>query len=362
MGPAKESVTVRNLKTPVPGGRSLSAVITNFNGIETLPKTIDSLLNYPMAFDEIIVVDDGSRDESVSWLRRQHPDVRIVEMGQNSANMAKVRNAGIRAAIGSHVFLLDNDIELIDGCLESLFEVMLADPKVFCGTPRLVHEDDHTTIYMDGNGMHFLAMGTGPRRGASVNEVGVLPPMPTCGCGIMLLDVALCREIGLFDDGYALGWADDGEFQLRGTLYGYKALHVSAAMCTHEAKQHGARRGFGQFHNRIRVLFTFYRARTLVLLAPSLLLFELLLILGSVAGGFAGAYVKAVRKNWAARANLLATRREMQSRRKVSDPDLFWDGAMELPGAVKPRPLTRTLVRIFEALVNANWRLVRLFG
>lgn len=355
-------VATPSSKSPVPGGRSLSAVITNFNGLQTLPKTIDSLLNYPMFLDEVIVVDDGSTDESVSWLRRRHPGVRVVEMGKNSANMAKVRNAGIRAARGSHVFLLDNDIELIEGCLENLFEVMLADPKVFCVTPRLVHDDDRTTIYMDGNGMHFLAMGTGPRRGASINDVGVLAPMPTCGCGIMLLDVALCREIGLFDEGYALGWADDGEFQLRGAMYGYKALHVSAAMCTHEAKQHGARRGFGQFHNRIRVLCTFYRARTLLLLAPSLILFELLLILGSVVGGFAGAYVKAVRKSWAARANLLATRREMQSRRKVSDPELFWDGAMELPGAVKPRPMTRLLVRVFEVAVNANWRLVRLFS
>jgi GT2 family glycosyltransferase len=343
-------------------------VITNFNGMHTLPKTLHSLVNYPLELEEIIVVDDGSTDESVSWLHRHHPEVRVIEMGRNTAQLGLVRNSGLRAATGTHVFLTDNDIELLDRCLEAQLDVMLADPQVFCVTPRLVHRDDHDKIYQDGHGMHFLALGTtappgtASRRGMTLAEAGVPPPFRTCGGGIMMLDLDLTREIGLFDEGYVHGWADDAEIQFRGVLYGYKCLHVAAAMCTHDAQQHGTKRAFGQVHNRFRVLLTFYRTRTLLALAPSLLVFELLLLAGAIAGGFLPSYLKAVRETWRVRASGMAMRADMQARRRIPDGELFWCGAIELPGAVRKGGPAIAILRLLELLFNANWRLARLFG
>lgn len=359
--------TTSTLKSPPYRGTRLSAVVTNYNGMDTLPSTIQSLVNYPLELEEIIVVDDGSTDESVAWLRQNHPGVRVIEMGRNTANLGLVRNCGLRAATGTHVFLTDNDIELLDRCLEEQLDVMLADPQVFCVTPRLVYRDAHDRIYQDGYGMHFLAVGTtappgtASRRGATLAEAGTPPPFMTCGGGIMLLDMALAREIGLFDEGYVHGWCDDGELQFRGILYGYKCLHVAAAMCTHDAQQHGTKRAFGQVHNRFRVLLTFYRARTLLALAPSLLVFESLLLVGSIAGGFFPSYRRAVRETWRSRRSGIAMRREMQRRRKICDRELFWSGAIDLPGAVRKGGPTMIVMRLLEIFFSANWRLARLF-
>jgi len=340
-------------------GVRLSIVVANYNGMATLPRMLTSLRGYPIQLEEIIVVDDGSTDGSQAWLRQQHPDVRLIAFESNTGNVARVRNTGLRAARGTHAFLTDNDIELLPGCLHRLLETMLEAPDVFCTTPRLVYRDRPDVIFQDGNGMHCLALGTGTRRGTPVTSFDVPEPFPTCGGGMMMLDLDKARAIGLFDEGYMHAWADDGELQLRGALYGYRCLHVAAAVATHAAKDHGTGRAFGQIYNRFRVLFTFFEARTLLVFAPSLVLFELALIAGSLAGGFFGAYRRAVALTWRNRREILSTRGRMQDRRRVADSEILRSGPFEVPGAVAPGTGGRVVLRVVQLLCDANWALVR---
>jgi GT2 family glycosyltransferase len=176
---------------------------------------------------------------------------------------------------------------------------------------------------------------------------------------MMLFDLVRARQVGGFDPGYMHAWADDGEYQLRGTLYGFRCLHVPAAAAMHHAKDHGAGRALGQIHNRFRVLLTFYRARTLLVLLPSLLLFELALIAGSLAHGFGGAYFEAVRRTWRERREIGSMRREMQARRQVSDAEILRGGPFEFPGAVKPGHAVRAAIYVMQKLFDANWLVAR---
>ena len=337
----------------------LSAVVANFNGMGTLAGTLESLQKYPIPIAEIIVVDDGSTDGSTEWLRSQHPDVCLVAFARNTGNLARVRNAGIEASTGTHIFLADNDIEILPGCLHRLLDVIRADERVFCVTPRLVYYDRPEVLFQDGNGVHFLALGTATRRGTPVAEAGVPAPFPTCGGGIMLLDRSRLRRVGDFDPGYLHAWADDAELQLRGVLYGMRCLHVPAASARHHAKVHGAKRARGQIYNRFRVLLTFYRKRTLLVLLPSLLVFELGLIATSVTHGFFGAYVAASRQAWRERRSILAVRRELQRRREVPDSQLFLAGPFELPGMFAPGPGARRAIALLQRVFDANWRIAR---
>jgi GT2 family glycosyltransferase len=337
----------------------LSVVIVTYNGSGTLARTLASLRKYPLPLEEIIVVDDGSTDGSVEWLRSQHPDVRLIAFAKNTANVAKVRNAGLAAARGTHVFLTDDDVEILPGCLHRLLEVIQADERVFCVTPRLVYDDRPDVLFQDGNGTHFLAAGTGNRRGVPLAAAGVPAPFRTCGGGVMLFDRERLREVGGFDEGYMHAWADDAELQLRGLLYGFECLHVPAAMATHHAKDHGARRAGGQIYNRFRVLATFYRARTLLLVLPSLLIFEGGLMAVALAHGLGGVYFAALRQAWRDRRSALVVRRELQRRRRAADSDLFRSGPFEIPGAVAPSPIVRRLVAGLQSLFDANWQLVR---
>lgn len=337
----------------------LSVVIVNYNGMGTLPGMLDSVREYPLPVEEIIVVDDGSTDGSVEWLRSQHPEIHLIAFDHNTGNVAKVRNAGLEATRGTHVFLTDNDVELLPGCLHHLLAVIQSDERVFCVTPRLMYHDRPDVLFQDGNGMHFLALGTGNRRGVPVADAGVPAPFRTCGGGLMLFDRAKLREVGGFDPGYMHAWADDAELQFRGMLYGFGCLHVPAAAATHHAKDHGAQRARGQIYNRFRVLVTFYRKRTLLIMLPSLLVFEGALIAASVVNGLGGAYFGALRQAWRDRRSALAARRELQRRRRAPDSELFWSGPFEIPGVVAPGPVVRRLVAVVQTLFDANWRLVR---
>jgi GT2 family glycosyltransferase len=337
----------------------LSVVIANYNGMGTLPGMLQGLCKNALPIEEVVVVDDGSTDGSVEWLQGKHPEVRLIAFERNTGNLAKVRNAGLEAARGTHVFLTDNDVELLPGCLERLLAVLEADERVFCVTPRLMYHDRPEILFQDGNGMHYLALGTGNRRGVPVAEAGVPAPFRTCGGGLMLFHRARLREVGSFDSGYMHAWADDSELQLRGLLFGFQCLHVPAATATHHAKHHGAERARGQIYNRFRVLTTFYRKRSLLVLLPSLLVFECALIAGSLVGGFGGAYFGASRQAWRDRRSALAARRELQQRRKVTDSELFWSGPFEIPGVVATGPFVRRVATILRVLFDANWRLVR---
>lgn len=339
----------------------LSFVIVNYNGVSSLPDMLESIKSYPIEREEIIVVDDGSTDESVDWLQAHHPDVRVVALGRNSGCVGHVRNRGLQAARGRYVFLSDNDIELLPDCLHRLLEVVNSSPEVFCATPRLVYRERRDMIFQSGNRLHFLGLSTGTRRGELITESTDDEMFDNCGGGIMLLDRAIAERIGYFDEGYLHAWGDDGELHTRGALYGYRCLHVPQALATHRAKEHGHSRAFGQIHNRLRLMFTLYRFRTLLLTAPSLMLFEIGLALASVPGGFAGSYFGAIREAWRGRKDILSMRAEMQSRRQVEDSEILQSGKFELPGGIAGGRLVTLLLAVLRMIFDTNWRVVRWF-
>src|SRR5665213_1517564 len=86
---------------------SISAIIPNYNSIEFLPKAIQSLLNQEEAFSEIIIVDDGSIDNSVEVIQlliQEHPSIRLIRHEHNQGVCAAL-NTGIQSATGDYILL-----------------------------------------------------------------------------------------------------------------------------------------------------------------------------------------------------------------------------------------------------------------
>ncbi len=95
---------------------TISAVFVNWNRCELLQKAIQSLLDqrYPLLENlphlEIIVVDNGSTDGSLDWLRNQSA-IQLIE-NQSNRGAAAARNQGTRIAQGEYVLYMDSDAEL----------------------------------------------------------------------------------------------------------------------------------------------------------------------------------------------------------------------------------------------------------
>ena len=62
----------------------LAIVILNYNGLDLLKEFLPGLIRHVIPKSEIIIADNGSADESVSWLRKNHPTLKIVELKQNA--------------------------------------------------------------------------------------------------------------------------------------------------------------------------------------------------------------------------------------------------------------------------------------
>lgn len=89
---------------------TVSVVIPAYNAMSTIKRALDSVLGQTYeAITEIIVVDDGSKDETSDFIRANYPDVRVME--QENAGVAAARNAGVAAATGDYVAFLDDDDE-----------------------------------------------------------------------------------------------------------------------------------------------------------------------------------------------------------------------------------------------------------
>jgi GT2 family glycosyltransferase len=338
---------------------SVTVVVTNYNGRAVLPRTIETVRSVLGTDVPLIIADDGSDDGSAEEIARRFPDVRIVSPGRHTAMLNIVRNVGLKAASTPFAFLLDNDIDVLPGCLEELVRVLRSSDNILCCTPRLLQLDDANKIYADGNHLHFLGLSGAPKRNRLVSETPPRPPHSTFGGGIMLIDMRHAAALGWFDEGYAIGWADDAEFQLRGRLRGLEALHVPSAVCVHASKEHGTKRSYGQFYNRYRLLWISYSRRALLLLAPPLLVFEAAVTLLALVMGITGERCSAVRQIWRDRADVRTRRAAVQATRRVRDSALLNGGRVELAGRMGRSAVLRALMSVVTTVLDVYWLVIR---
>ncbi len=128
---------------------ALAIVIVTFNSRREIDGCLHSLIAHPPALDhEIVVVDNASTDGTAGHLRRQWPQVRLIEAGAN-LGFGRGSNAGIRATSSAMVLLLNPDARVPGGALDRLAARLAAQPGVAIVGPRIV----------DGDGWPELSFG-----------------------------------------------------------------------------------------------------------------------------------------------------------------------------------------------------------
>ncbi|MBA4303100.1 MAG: hypothetical protein C0424_02630 [Sphingobacteriaceae bacterium] len=105
-----------------------SVVIPLFNKATTIVRSIESVLHQTLAAYEIIVVDNGSTDDGAS-LVNGIKDARIRLLQQVNQGVSAARNAGIAAATGTHIALLDADDAWAPGFLAAMQDLIAAQPE-----------------------------------------------------------------------------------------------------------------------------------------------------------------------------------------------------------------------------------------
>jgi N-acetylglucosaminyl-diphospho-decaprenol L-rhamnosyltransferase len=112
----------------------VSVVIVTWNALPWLEQCLESVRGR-----DVVVVDHGSSDGTVGFVRERHPHVRVIE--QENKGMGAGNNAGMRVAAGRYFFLLNPDAWVLADGLDRLVEFADAHPDAAVVGPRLMNTD-----------------------------------------------------------------------------------------------------------------------------------------------------------------------------------------------------------------------------
>lgn len=108
----------------------VSIIIVNYKTEQLLQQTLSSVVQTTSNLEyELIVVDNASNDGSVSMVKREFPQVLLIENPENQG-YAKANNIGIRRAHGEYVLLLNSDTVVTEGSIKACVDYMKADASI----------------------------------------------------------------------------------------------------------------------------------------------------------------------------------------------------------------------------------------
>jgi GT2 family glycosyltransferase/SAM-dependent methyltransferase len=206
-------------------------VIPTWDGAALLADCLDALLAQTLRPDHVIVVDNGSKDETLQLLARKYPWVDVVPLPTNTG-FAYAVNCGIRASTERFIVLLNNDARPEPQWLEALVCAAMSDPASGFVTSRLLDESG-TVVESTGD---FIDWAGVPRqRDYSRPDVDVTDSATDVfsGCGgATLYRRAMLDDIGLFDERF-FAYYEDVDLGFRAQLKGYSGTYVAGARVRH---------------------------------------------------------------------------------------------------------------------------------
>jgi GT2 family glycosyltransferase len=305
----------------------------------------------------IHIVDVASTDRTAEWLRSEYPEVRVDTLDRNDGP-SPGRNVGIRSSEYPYVFLMDADVQVQPATIQRLRDAMASDPLIKIGSPIVVHADAPGTIQYAEGSLHFICEAINPwldrplaQRGSEPRDIGVAP---TCG---LLLDRQAAIDIGLFDERYFIG-KEDGDFTHRARLAGYRIRELPDALVLHRSRQRGTWLFYYQIRNRWHFMLKNYQLRTLLLIAPCLLVHEPLQLLVLHAGGHGRVYWRAVLGLLRLLPSLGRDRALTNGIRVVPDAALLRSDRLIIRGDLAGHAFVRAGQRAYEAFLRGYWWLL----
>jgi hypothetical protein len=259
-----------------------SVIVINMNGLQFLPICFSALGRQTYKDFETLLVDNGSTDGSVKFVRENFPNVIVLELGSN-LGFGGGNNKGIQAARGKYIALLNNDTEVDQNWLAELLRGIKLDFSLAMSSSKLVFADNPGIVDSAGDEISWFGQTFSYRYYPADHPDVIKPRRCFSACaGAALYRHDVLDELGLFDDLFGPGYYEDVDLGFRAQMQGYECLYVPTAIVRHKVSGTMKR-------NRDRYIYLNQRNVEYLLLInfPTILLFRCLPVhLLYIAGSF----------------------------------------------------------------------------
>jgi GT2 family glycosyltransferase/ADP-ribose pyrophosphatase YjhB (NUDIX family) len=216
----------------------VSVVIPHWNGIEYLPVCLDSLRRQTYPQVEIIVVDNASTDGSQAFVSENYPEVHLIALPENRGFTGGC-NAGMKAAQGDVIILLNNDTEVEPNWIEEVVAAFDRHPEAGMVASRMLLFDRRDTLHTAGDtysvdgqaGNRGVWQLDGPRYNREE------PVFSACG-GSAAYRRSMLDETGFLDDDFFFSM-EDIDLAWRAQLAGWRCIYAPGAVVYHHLKATG---------------------------------------------------------------------------------------------------------------------------
>ena len=209
----------------------VSVVVATWNGLHLLPDCLRALQQQTLAH-ELVIVDNGSQDGTLDWLATHAPYANVIALPANRG-FAGGYNAGMRAASGEYLVLINNDAIAAPDLLQNLVGTMPETDRVaavggvltFAHRPEIVASGG---IVPSCDGLH--------RDLFALEPTAALPGQPLeifgASGGAVCLRRAALDDVGLFDEGF-FNYLEDADLAWRLRLRDWRTLLAPGARARH---------------------------------------------------------------------------------------------------------------------------------
>jgi GT2 family glycosyltransferase len=234
----------------------VTVVIPNWNTKRWLPGCLDGLRAQRYQDFQVILVDNGSTDGSVAFVRQHYPQVRILTFARNKG-FAPAVNAGIQQSHSKYVALLNADTVPRPNWLLCLVEAMeQSPPGVGCLASKMLRLGDPDVIDDAGDILSWYGVARKRGLGEPADSYNKAEQVFSACAGAALYRRTFLEDVGGFDESF-VSYLEDIDLGLRGHLLGYRCLYVPGAEVLHQSHGSGIARSryvYLMTRNRLKLL------------------------------------------------------------------------------------------------------------
>ena len=213
------------------------AIILNWNGADDTLRCVEALLVSKPHAPRIVIVDNGSKDDSRKRILEQHPELALIT-SESNLGYSGGNNLGIRWALeqgAQKVVLLNNDVEVGPDCIARLEQAIADGGQVGVSGPMIMTRGDPDRIWAAGGQLSnrenvSKLRGFGQVMNGRYSENEFVDYLPGC---VLMVRRDVLEIVGLLDESYFC-YMEDVDFGQRVTQAGFRNLFVAAANAYHK--------------------------------------------------------------------------------------------------------------------------------